>query len=185
MMKKSFCIMISVIGILFGLQTAMAEEAPPAVRQFAESTLTAFATDQILITAVKDENAKGKTLDDIKRLDQQWTSTAGIADFMQTVLGNKTAEYLDAIQNKADYYEEIFLMDNQGALVAATDKTSDYWQGDEDKFTVPYSTGDILISEVAFDSSSQAYLVQVSLPIKEGDKAIGAITFGINLDKFE
>ena len=76
-------------------------------------------------------------------------------------------------------------MDNQGALVAATDKTSDYWQGDEDKFSHPFTTGSMLVSEVEFDTSAQAYLVQISVPVKDGDKVIGAITFGINLDEFE
>ena len=45
--------------------------------------------------------------------------------------------------------------------------------------------GDIHISEVEFDDSSQAYLVQVSVPVMENGAAIGAITFGINVDEIE
>jgi hypothetical protein len=76
-------------------------------------------------------------------------------------------------------------MDNLGANVAMSDKTSDYWQGDEAKFVKSYNggKGDIFIDEVKFDDSTQNYLVQVSVPVKEGDKVIGAITFGINVDK--
>jgi hypothetical protein len=67
-----------------------------------------------------------------------------------------------------------------------SDKTSDYWQGDEAKFIKSYSGGKgaVFVDEVKFDNSTQAYLVQVSVPVKDGDKAIGAITFGINVDKF-
>jgi hypothetical protein len=77
-------------------------------------------------------------------------------------------------------------MDNQGANVAMSDKTSDYWQGDEAKFTKSYNggKGNIFVDEVKFDNSTQAYLVQVSVPVKDGDKVIGAITLGINVDKF-
>ena len=63
-------------------------------------------------------------------------------------------------------------MDNQGANVAMTDKTSDYWQGDEAKFKKSYHNGKgtVFVDEVEFDDSSQAYLVQVSVPVKDGDK---------------
>jgi sensor histidine kinase regulating citrate/malate metabolism len=38
---------------------------------------------------------------------------------------------------------------------------------------------------VGFDKSTQAYLVQVSVPVKDGGKVIGAVTIGINVDKFK
>ena len=54
------------------------------------------------------------------------------------------------------------------------------------KFIKSYSGGKgaVFVDEVKFDNSTQAYLVQVSVPVKDGDKVIGAITFGINVDKF-
>jgi hypothetical protein len=78
-------------------------------------------------------------------------------------------------------------MDNQGANVAMTNKTSDYWQGDEAKFTDSFKNGvgAIHISTVEFDESAQAYLVQVSVPVMEGGKAIGALTIGVNIDELE
>lgn len=85
------------------------------------------------------------------------------------------------------YYAEIFVMDNQGANVAMTDKTSDYWQGDEAKFKKSFNdgAGAVFVDDVEFDDSAQAYLVQVSVPVKDGDKVIGAITFGIDVEKVE
>jgi hypothetical protein len=68
-----------------------------------------------------------------------------------------------------------------------TDKTSDYWQGDEDKFIESYKngTGAVHIGDIKFDDSAQVYLVQVSVPVKDGDTVIGAVTIGIDVDKFE
>lgn len=43
---------------------------------------------------------------------------------------------------KSPEYAEIFVMDNQGANVAMSDKTSDYWQGDEDKFVRSFAGGE-------------------------------------------
>ncbi len=78
-------------------------------------------------------------------------------------------------------------MDNQGTNVAMTDKTSDYWQGDEAKFQKSFNGGNgaVFVDEVEFDDSSQAYLVQVSVPVKDGDTVIGAIPFGIDVDQVE
>lgn len=57
----------------------------------------------------------------------------------------------------------------------------------EDKFIAAYDhgRGGIYISEAKFDRSTQTYLVQVSVPVMDGDIAIGAITVGINLDLLE
>ena len=78
-------------------------------------------------------------------------------------------------------------MDNQGATLAMTDKTSDYWQGDEAKFKKVYKDGEgtVFVDEVKFDESTQASLVQVSVPVKDGDKVIGVITIGIDVAKIE
>jgi cell fate (sporulation/competence/biofilm development) regulator YmcA (YheA/YmcA/DUF963 family) len=184
-MKKKVGLIFVGIALLFGFQTAVAEQASKQVVDLGNSAIAAFGTDPVLVRAVKQENARTKTLDQIKALDQRWVNTPGIADFMKGVLSNATADYLKDIQKQEVYYAEIFLMDNQGALVASTDKTSDYWQGDEAKFKHPFSTGTIHVSDVEFDTSAQAYLVQISVPIKDGNAVIGAITFGLNLDEFK
>jgi len=100
---------------------------------------------------------------------------------------SECAKHLRGIQDSADYFAEIFVMDNQGANVAMTDKTSDYWQGDEAKFKNAFAGGGgaVFVDEVEFDESAQAYLVQVSVPVMDAGKAIGAITFGIDVDRIE
>jgi len=179
-----------IIGLTLSIGPAIAyagEKAPQGVVDLANSTLAKLGADPIIVGAVKAENAKGKTLDQVKELDKKWIATAGIVDYMKALMDNECGKYLRKIQASAPYYAEIFVMDNQGANVAMSDKTSDYWQGDEAKFIKSYNggRGDVFIDEVKFDNSTQAYLVQVSVPVKDGDKVIGAITFGINVDKFK
>ncbi len=163
------------------------EKAPQKVVSLANSVLAKLGTDPIIMEAVKAENGKGKTLAQIKEMDKKWKATPGIADYMKAIMDSKCGKHLQTVQKKASYYAEIFVMDNQGANVAMTDKTSDYWQGDEAKFKKSYNEGKggIFVDEVEFDDSTQAYLVQVSVPVKDGDKIIGAITFGIDIDKIE
>ena len=164
---------------------ALAEQAPEVVVKLAKTTIVDLGSDPVIVAAVKAENAKGKSLDQIKSLDEKWKATAGIADFMKSMMESAVGKHLRTIQSSQPYYSEIFVMDNQGANVAMTDKTSDYWQGDEAKFQKSFNggTGDVFVDEVEFDDSSQAYLCQVSVPVKDGDRAIGAITVGIDVDK--
>lgn len=190
-MKKSFSILsvtIMTVMLLWGAGPLdAAEKAPQKVIDLAKNTLVKYGTDASIVKAVKAENAKGKTLDQVKEQDKKWRGTPGIADFMKVLMESECGKYVQGIQKSNKYFAEIFVMDKLGANVAMTDKTSDYWQGDEDKFIKSYNggKGGIHISDVEFDDSTQAYLVQVSVPVKDGAKIIGAITFGVDVDQVE
>ncbi|MDM8523950.1 PDC sensor domain-containing protein [Desulfococcaceae bacterium HSG8] len=187
MKKNVWGIILCVVLWAVGLPVMAGEKAPPSMENLANTQLTNYGTDPIIIEAVRAQNAQGKPLKQIRKLDEKWKRTPGVADFMKTLITSKCGKHLGKIQRNAGYFAEIFVMDNQGANVAMTFKTSDYWQGDEDKFIRSYNDGmgGIHISDVEFDDSAQAYLVQVSIPVKDGEKVIGAITFGIDLDAFE
>lgn len=183
---KSLYRLTAVIVLLFAANAFAAEEAPASVKQLAES-LRAWGENPILVAAVKAQNAENLTLDAIKARDATWRKTSGVDDFMKAMMENPAAKELSRLEKSKPYYFELFLMDNQGANVAMTNKTSDYWQGDEAKFTDSFNNGQgaVHISDVEFDESAQAYLVQVSVPVMEGAHAIGAITIGINVDILE
>jgi hypothetical protein len=181
---------LAVIGLFIagfcGLVLA-GEKAPQEVVDLANSKLAEIGKDSVIIAAVKAENAKSKTLDQIKDMDKKWKATAGIADFMKALMESECGKRLADIQNSAPYFAEIFVMDNQGANVAMTNKTSDYWQGDEAKFKKSFNggSGAVFVDEVEFDDSVQSYLAQVSVPVIDDSRVIGAITFGIDVDKIE
>lgn len=184
-MKNLFTTLLAISLVFLFISAGSAEQAPQKIKDLANNQLAAFGKDPAIVKAVKAENAKGQSLDQIKAKDQQWRSTAGVADFMAAIMESECGRYLRSIQDGSPYFSEIFVMDNQGANVAMTDKTSDFWQGDEAKFKKSFNggSGSVFVDEVKFDDSSQAYLVQVSVPVLEGSQAIGAITFGIDIDK--
>ncbi len=187
-MKRAVLLVMAVYLIAIGGNLALAaEKAPQKVVDLANSSLVQLGTDPVIVAAVKAENAKGKTLAQIQDLDKKWMATAGITDYMKALMDSECGQHLKKIQSGQAYYAEIFVMDNQGANVAMSDKTSDYWQGDEAKFTESYKggAGAVHIGDVKFDDSAQAYLVQVSVPVKDGSKVIGAMTIGIDVDKLK
>ena len=165
---------------------AMAEKAPESVERLAP-TLKVWGENPIVVAAVKAQNAKGESLDQIKQRDASWRATSGVDDFMRSLLESDTAKELMKLETSKPYFFELFLMDSQGANVAMTNKTSDYWQGDEAKFTESFKggSGAIHIGDVEFDESAQAYLVQISVPVMDGGSAVGAMTIGVNVDKLE
>ncbi len=183
-MKSLIIVICCFLFINFNL---LAEEVPESIKHLAPNTLANWGENSILVDAVKAHNNKNLSLSDIKTKDAKWLNTAGIDDFMQSLMNNAAAKELFRLEQSKPYFTEVFLMGNKGANVAMTNKTSDYWQGDEAKFTKSYADtlGAIHIGDVEFDQSSQAYLVQVSVPVIDGGKAIGVITIGVNLDELE
>jgi hypothetical protein len=174
------------VGVLCLVCSAHAEKAPESVVRLA-SDLKSWGEDPVLVSAVKAQNAEGQSLDQIKRRDAEWRSNSGVDDFMRSLMENPAAKELADLEKSKPYFFELFLMDGQGANVAMTNKTSDYWQGDEAKFTDSFKggVGAVHISDVEFDESAQAYLVQVSVPVTDQGKAIGALTIGVNIDELE
>jgi len=187
MKKIVHVIMLALTILAISTVYAFAETAPQKVVDLANSTLADIGTDSIIVAAVKNQNSKSMSLEQIKAKDAEWKDTPGLADYMEALMKSDCAKRIKTIQASAPYYAEIFVMDNQGANVAMTDKTSDYWQGDEAKFQKSFAggSGAVFVDDVEFDDSSQAYLVQVSVPVKDAAKVIGAITFGIDVDKVE
>jgi len=45
--------------------------------------------------------------------------------------------------------------------------------------------GTIFIDERKYDSSAKGVLVQISVPVMDGDKTIGAITVGVKIDQLK
>jgi hypothetical protein len=145
------------------------------------TTIRTWTSDRMLIDAVKAQNARRMTLDQIQRDDNLWMAGKQGA-LMQQMTTGPCADHLRQLVATAGF-GETFVMDNQGALVCATDKTSDYWQGDEAKWTRAFADGKgaTFIDRLRFDDSAKQNLAQISLPIMDGDQAIGVVTVGVTI----
>ena len=145
--------------------------------------LRKIATTEAVLSAVKTQNAKKLTQEAIKKIDEEWSKATGVTDLMKPYLENDCATALKKIATPA--MVEAFAMDNQGALVCSTSKTSDFWHGDEEKWQKSFAEGKgaEFVDKPKFDESSQTYSIQVSLPVMDEGKAVGALTVGLGLDK--
>lgn len=148
-----------------------------------ESTVIAsWGTDKLFVDAVRAQNAKKVKLSEIDAIDKQWM--AGKADDVaKRVTTGPCADHLRQLVAQHPGFGEAFVMDDQGALVCANARTSDYWQGDESKWQRSFNGGKgaVFIDRPRYDESAQMPLAQISVPVMDGGKAIGAITVGMNV----
>lgn len=186
-MRRTSVVAAWAIGALVASIGLAAEKAPQKVHDLTSAKLVPLAKNPVVIAAVRAENAKGTSLAEIKDRHKKWLATPGVDAFMNSLMTNDCAKTLLSWQKEAPYLVEIFVKDNQGANVAMTNKTTNYYHGDKDKFTKSFNHGEgaVFVSDVQFDESSQTYVVQVSVPVMDGKAAIGVIIFGIDLDKLK
>ncbi len=169
-----------------GAPAAPAAPASPLARvEAALPIVRAMAQEPKVVAKVKAQNARKVALAEIQRLDREWMAASGTTPFMKAHLDNDCARALLAHAGELKAMAEAFAMDNQGALVCTTRKTSDYWQGDEDKWSRSYhqGVGVEFVDKPQFDESSQTFAVQISVPVKDAGQTIGALTVTLNLDR--
>lgn len=167
---------------------AHANEYQDQAMNLAKTKLHSIVANPAVISGIKAQNDKHAALSqpDIDALDKKWR--AGDDGLISATLGNAASSYLKSVKESGGgLYTEIFIMDNKGLNVGQSDKTSDYWQGDEAKWQKTFKVGKdaIHVSDVEEDESTQTFQVQVSIPVTDAGQVIGAATFGVNAEMME
>ncbi|MEO1456290.1 MAG: hypothetical protein AAFV49_01825 [Pseudomonadota bacterium] len=159
------------------------------VQEVAQSELQEWITDPIFLYAINEQNETFGTLKQrrIDRMDKAWRAEQGSGPMIFDLLDRQASIILrDRRELSNGVITEIILMDQYGLNVAISDPTSDFYQGDEAKYQQTYlkGPGAVHVSEIEFDESTGFDQTQVSMTVTdpESGKAIGAVTFGINLE---
>ena len=120
---------------------------------------------------------KDAILTQIITLDDQWRGADDTDQLIGRVIHNEIADELREYQEKFPSHVELFLTDKYGANIAATNRTSDYYQADEDWWKIAYSLGRgrVYIGQPAFDESSQTFSVIIAIPLSHEGKVAGIL----------
>jgi len=151
--------------------------------------IKALANKPEVIEAVKASNARQLGKERIMELDERWIKLKGRLPEADQIMNSKVSALLTVAMNKQSYFKEAILTGNQGETVAMNMVTTDYWQGDEEKFTAIFDTNlpsrkpDSHISRARWDDSTKAMIAQVSVPVYDGDYMIGTLTVGVDLKR--
>jgi hypothetical protein len=185
-----------VLGMIAGLMLtggpalAQDNEFAAPLTALAQGEIKELAANPVLVAAIVAQNAISAGYDQAKidALDAQWRAEvdASAKPLIDATLANAASAYLAKVQEEsAGKFTEIFATDARGLNAAQSAVTSDYWQGDEDKFTKTFPVGPdaVFLSDVEQDESTQTYQSQVSITVVDPATGapIGSITVGVDL----
>ena len=154
---------------------------------FKISQLKELASNQDLVTYVKDSNKRFNSMADatkyINEKDQEWISTPKktITPFMASLIENKISDMLreKSVIPTEEFgnvlFPEIILTNEFGANVAISGKTEDYNQGDE-IWWIKSKSEKVQIKDIAWDQSAEIYSGDIIIGIfDDKGKFIGSI----------
>ena len=162
-------------------QSRLANAEKVQIGQIAE--YTASAVDAYVFRRILDVALLGRVPDvrraaaagngqpnDPKRvaeLDSLWQKDATTAAGKIGLLTSPASQFLTDLVKNDSIYREVLVTDRYGRLVAASNVTSDYFQGDEAWWRNAYDNGHgrVSVSDVRRDESANVYAFDIAVPV--------------------
>lgn len=142
-----------------------------------------------IVEALRD-SPKISNLSEIMNLDVQWRAMAPerhsplakhIAGLDASIAMTKWQKNHQALVN------EVILTNNIGTVAAMSHLTTDFWQGDEAKFTahIDGKADDVYISPIYYDESTARFQIIVSIPIVDQKywQPAGVLILGLDAER--
>jgi len=132
--------------------------------------------------AHKTSNPEG-----IREIEHRWPSLSTDDEFLRNILENELSRHIRNYQKIHPLFVEVFITDRQGRLLAASNKTTDYWQADEDWWLKANFVGhdQVWAEGINYDDSAGVFSLDVSLSVRreedDSDEVIGVIKGVLNV----
>lgn len=131
------------------------------------------ATPELIRAATAANRQYSNDLTLVERLlrekDRDWQDAKGKNALAGEIVGRPVSSFLRRVASVSPAYREIFLTDRYGAVVAATNPTTDYFQADEAWWQQAFAEGEsgaIFLGNVRFDPSAGTYALEVAVPVR-------------------
>ena len=141
----------------------------------------ALSKNADIISLLNKENEIVKTPQFIDKVESNWHDR-NKDSLLNQILSRPASQFLKKYVEENPYYNEIFVTDFQGTLAAASNETTDYFQGDEAPYSYvrQYGGSSFFVGKVEGDVSSQSFGQKIALPILDNDLTIGVLVLVIN-----
>jgi len=122
----------------------------------------------------------------LEDLDRDWQAADADDPLIRSRINNLLSQ-VELAQFKANFpdHVEVFITDRYGAVVAATGRTSDYYQADEAWWQAAYNNGQgaVYIGSPEFDESTQTLgsIIAVPLYAHDSDSVVGILRSTYNV----
>jgi hypothetical protein len=143
-----------------------------------------LAGDPVIVAAVKQANSRYAGVSEqaiterINQIERGWNNGKS-EDVVRAVLANPAARLMVKWRDRDRRFLRLTLTDKYGAVVAATHKTLDYYQADEDFWQAIHAQGRgaVHITDVLYDDVTKSYYVGLGAPVmeEESNTFIGAL----------
>ena len=138
-----------------------------------------MAADSALLQEIREANARygrrqrEQIEAELQELDATWNTPDGDA-LVARVLDNPGSQALRRKLIVDPAFARITATDVHGATVAATHKTLDYYQADEEYWRDIYMTGRgaVSLTDVLYDDASQTYYIGIGVPVTDGQNRV-------------
>ncbi|MCW5966543.1 MAG: cache domain-containing protein [Bryobacterales bacterium] len=147
-----------------------------------QSAMTAVAPD--IRRLAEQANARYRGMSDaafesmVQTTEKNWNLPAGSA-LVKEITGNAVSENLRNIIRLDPRYLRITITDDHGCTIAASHKTLDYYQADEDFWQAIYAQGRgaVSVTDVLYDDVTRSNYIGIGVPIIEpgSERFIGTL----------
>lgn len=196
---KSFLSKAACAGFLLlsatGSGIAADPSTPPSVSMIDQAFIAKvrdWSNSNVVHFTLSERNKKNASVDQAKidALDKQWREERKSEDqpLITAVLSSPLSGYLTRIQARSlGLYSELFVMDNKGLNAGQSAITSDYWQGDEDKWqkTFLVSPDAVFIDKPEYHKETGTWRVQLNMTLAKDQAPVGSVTVEVNLTELE
>lgn len=190
MLKRALFAAFVSASLISGHAHAAQDEQKKVVEDYVKTSVKPWLTDPEIVSAVNAQNITDGKLSaiDIDKLDLGWLEQTD-KKLIESRMQGELSSYLKKKQAAlGGTIYDIFVYSKKGLNVGLTSMTSDYNQGDEAKYWKTFGVGPdaIFVDDVEADGD-KPHVSQTSVTIKDPKtgKAIGAITFSVDLDKLK
>ena len=126
--------------------------------------------DSAILDAVQAGNRRDRSITpgQIEALDKDWRTPR--SELPEKLTDRKCNQSLKLFQRTFPGFAEIFVTNARGVNVCQTNKTSDYYQADEDWWRQTFSRGEWRRDSLEFDESAGVFAIPVYLPVRDPDR---------------
>ena len=110
----------------------------------------------------------------VVRIESDWARMRGDAGVLRQILEHPASQFLRRQNEIHATFREILATDARGRLIAATNKTSDYYQADEQWWLRAFlqGMGASYVGDLAFDESANSYGIEIAQPIHDAESGV-------------
>lgn len=133
------------------------------------------------------EKSDSERHDYLRRMDEMWAVSDPGAETVRHILEDPASRKLRAIKRKDPDIAELFVTDRYGALAAAAEKTSDFYQADEVWWQTAFDDGrgKAFVTDFEFDASASVQGLTLAAPLRDDEgRIIGIVKAVLRASRF-